>query len=180
LPRVDRDGLVEKEDVPASPNAAAVRAHQQHAVELVVGAAMRGAQLWLGPAKAARAAIGGKDDELRDEALRIAGERHDHEAVPAIIALLPNQDVDVRDRAIGALAEIGDPGAAKPLTALAKFGDVEQLVKIIDALSRIGGPEAVAYLEFVASGHPVPEIRELAKKALSHARDREQPSGALP
>jgi hypothetical protein len=35
-----------------------------------------------------------------------------------------------------------------------------------------GGDEARAYLEFVASGHESPEMRDLAKEALSHLEKR--------
>ena len=45
-------------------------------------------------------------------------------------------------------------------------------MKIVDAISRVGGPEAEAYLELVISGHPSPEVRDVAKKALEHLRAR--------
>jgi hypothetical protein len=170
--RIDREGLVEKEELKGAPDAELLRRHIAHALELVVGGAVRAEQLWLGPSADARAALVGKDEELRDEAIRIAAERRDREAVPALLPLLKSDDPELRDRAIGALAEIGDPRAAHALAEQAKFGDVPELMKIIDAISRVGGPEAESYLELVISGHPSAEVRDVAQKALSHLRAR--------
>jgi hypothetical protein len=170
--RVDRDGLVEKEGLSGPPTSEAVRAHLEHALGLVVGAAMRGEQLWLGPPALARAAITGSDEELRDEGMRVAAERRDREAVPLILPLLKQEDAELRDRAIGALADIGDPRAAHALAELAKFGDVQELMKIIDAISRVGGPEAQSYLELVVGGHPSAEVRAIAQRALDHMKKR--------
>jgi hypothetical protein len=172
LARVDREALVEKEDVRVAPDAVALRAHVEHALELVVGGAVRAEQLWLAPPADARAALGGSDADLRDEAIRIAAERRDRETVPVLIKLLMTDDAELRDRAVGALAEIGDIRAVRPLADLAKFSDVTELVKVLDAISRLGGPEAESYLELVAGGHPSAEVRDLAKRALDHLRSR--------
>jgi hypothetical protein len=169
---LEREALVQKEEVPRMPSAAEVNAHVDHALGLVVGGVMRAEQLWLGPPAAARAALDGSDEDVRDEAIRIAGERRDREAVPALIVLLKHKDVDLRDRAIGALAEIGDPRAARPLADLAKFSEVMELPKILDAISRVGGPEAETFLDFVAASHPIPQVREIARRAKEHASSR--------
>lgn len=174
LASVDREALVEKEGGTAAPTAEEVSAHLDRALGLVVGATLRAAQLWLGPPSAARAALEGSDDELRDEAIRIAGERRNRESVPQLVGLLRHQEIEVRDRAIGALAEIGDPRAARPLADLAKFSEVIELPKILDAISRIGGPEAESFLDFVAAGHPIPQVREIAKRAREHASSHER------
>ncbi len=170
--RVDREILLEKEDLVQAPDAAVVEAHLRRAFELSVGGAVRAEQLWLGPPAAARDAIGAKDTELRDEAIRIAGERRDRATVPCLLPMLKTEEQALRDGVVGALAEIGDERAVKPLAELAKFGDLDELPKILDALSRIGGAEALSYLEFVSGGHPSPEIRDLAKRALEHAHAR--------
>jgi hypothetical protein len=126
-----------------------------------------------GNAAAIAAAIDGSDEDLREEAMRIAGERRVKEAVPSLLKLLKSEEPALRDRAIGTLAEIGDARAVRPLTEVAKFYDVTDLPKVLDALATIGGPEARSYLEFVASGHDNPEMRELAKQALTHLDRRE-------
>src|SRR5262249_41725526 len=119
-------------------------------------------------------ALAGSDEDLRDEAMRIAEERREREAVPALVQLLKNDDRAVRDRAIGTLAAIGDARAVKPLTEVARFAETGELPKVLDALGAIGGDEARAYLEFVSSGHADPEMRQLAKDALRHVDSRER------
>lgn len=126
-----------------------------------------------GNGAAIASAIDGSDEDLREEAMRIAAERRAPEAVPALIKRLKGEDPALRDRAIGALGEIGDARAVRPLTEVAKFYDVNDLPKVLDALATIGGPEARSYLEFVSSGHENPEMRELAKQALAHLDRRE-------
>ena len=117
-----------------------MREHLRHAMGIIVTSAMRGEQLWLKSPAEARAAIGDQDVELRDEAIRIAGERRDRAAVAQLLPLLKSDDVELRDRTIGALAAIGDPSTVKPLAELAKFGDLDELPKILDAVARVGGP----------------------------------------
>jgi hypothetical protein len=126
-----------------------------------------------GNAQAIVAAIDGDDEDLREEAMRIAAERQVKEAVPPLLRRLKSEEPALRDRAIGALSEIGDARAVRPLTEVAKFYDVTDLPKVLDALATIGGPEARSYLEFVASGHDSSEMRELAKQALAHLDRRE-------
>jgi hypothetical protein len=153
---------------------AAWRAHAHRAVEDVVRGVGARARLARGDAAGIVAALSGSDEDLRDEAMRVAGERRERAAVPQLIVLLKSEDRAVRDRALGALASIGDPRAVRPLTEVAHFRDVTELPKVLDALSAIGGDEARAYLEFVASGHENPEMRELAKTALSHLERRQR------
>jgi hypothetical protein len=147
---------------------AAFRAHAQRAVEDVVRGVGARAKLGRGTSAELLAALGGSDDDLREEAVRLAGERKEKSAVPALLSQLKSDDRPTRDAAIGALAAIGDPRAVKPLTELAHFRELDELPKILDALSAIGGDEARAYLEFVASGHDNPEMRKLAEEALRH------------
>jgi hypothetical protein len=147
--------------VPAAAQSLAERA----VLDVVKGV---GARVKLASADAAAlgTALDGADDELRLEALRVAGERRERTVVPAVIRLLKNEDRDVRDRAVGTLASIGDARAVRPLTEVARFRDLGDLPMVLDALATIGGDEARAYLEFVSSGHENGEIRELAKKSL--------------
>ena len=147
---------------------AAFRTHAARAVEDVVRGVGARAKLARGSTAELVAALAGSDEDLRDEAMRISGERKEKEAVAPLITLLKNDDPAVRDRAIGALSEIGDGRAVKPLTEVARFRETAELPKVLDALASIGGDEARSYLEFVASGHDNPEMRELAKQALTH------------
>jgi hypothetical protein len=146
--------------------------HVGHAIEDVVRGV--GARVRLSTAQPTElvTALDGKDDDLREEATRLCGERHERACVPSLIKQLKSEDRDTRDRAIGALSSIGDGRAVRPLTEVARFRDLADLPKVLDALSAIGGEEARAYLEFVASGHESTEIRDLAKQALSHLETR--------
>jgi len=148
----------------------------QALAERAIGDVLRGVgarvKLASSDARALTAALEGADDDLKLEALRVAGERHLTALVPAIIPLLKSEDRDVRDRAVGTLAALGDARAVKPLTEVARFRDLTDLPMVLDALAAIGGDEARAYLEFVASGHENPEMRELARKALTYLEAR--------
>jgi HEAT repeat protein len=119
------------------------------------------------------AALDSPDPELRALAFRVIGERKLRHLLPKLLTYLSSPDARVRDGAIGALVALGDPRAVKPLTELSKFRDLPTMVRVIDAVSAIGGEEARSYLELVASGHEVPEMREVAAKALEHLLERE-------
>lgn len=131
-------------------------------------------RLAIGDDAALVSAIGGADEGLRDEAIRLAGERRVRDAVPALLVHLKSDDDTLRDRALGALAAIGDPRAVRPLTESVRFRDVRELPKVIDAMSRIGGDEAKAWLELVATAHESQEMRDLAQKALGHLERRKK------
>jgi HEAT repeats len=156
---------------------AAWRAHVERAVDdavRVLGARVR---LQTADAGALVAAIDGSDDDLREEAVRVAAERRVREVVPSLIKLLKSEDHELRDAAIGALGAIGDARAVKPLTEVAHFRDILDLPKVLDALALIGSDEARAYLEFVASGHESTEMRDLAKDALARLQRRARDAG---
>lgn len=159
---------------------AAWQAHVERTVTDVTRGLGAKVRLAHGDPRAILAALGSPDDSLREEAMRLSAERKLTQAVPTLIALLKSDDHDVRDRAIGTLAAIGDPRAVRPLTEVARFRDLADLPKILDALSAIGGEDAKSYLEFVASGHDSPEIRELAKQAIGHLEARAKRAAAAP
>lgn len=162
-----------KDKDPSDPHAA-WRAHTLRAVEDVVRGAGARARLQTGDGAALALALDGKDEDLREEAIRIAGERRERAVVPQLVKLLKSEDPATRDRAIGALSTIGDARAVKPLTEVARFRDLSDLPKILDAVSAIGGDQARVYLEFVTSGHESSEMRDLAKQALGHLERRER------
>jgi HEAT repeats len=173
----EQAAVAEREYEQLPDRAAAFRAHAQRAVEDVVRGVGERARLARGGSDELLKALNGSDEDLREEAVRIAAERRDPAAVPPLVQMLKSDDRPTRDRAIGALAAIGDARAVKPLTEIAHFRETAELPKVLDALGAIGGDEARAYLEFVSSGHEDPEMRELAKEALRHldARSTDKP-----
>lgn len=169
----EQTALAERAFEVGKPGEPAWQAHAERAVRDCVGGVGARAKLAAGDARALVAALEGGDDDLREEATRLAAERREAAAVPALLKQLRSEDHAVRDRAIGALAAIGDARAVRPLTEVAKFNELGDLPKVLDALATIGGPEARSYLEFVASGHESAEMRDLAKEALAHLERRE-------
>jgi hypothetical protein len=168
-----QSALAERAFEVGKPGEPAWQAHAERAVRDCVAGVGARVKLAAGDTRAIVAAIDGPDDDLRDEAMRLAAERREAAAVPGLVKRLKSDDHAVRDRAIGALAAIGDPRAVRPLTEVAKFNELGDLPKVLDALATIGGPEARSYLEFVASGHDSSEMRDLAKEALVHLERRE-------
>jgi len=132
-------------------------------------------RLLLGDSDSLLAALESPEPELREEAVRLAAERREKRAVPALVKLLGAEDLVMRDRAIGALAMIGDRRAVRPLTEVARFRDVSDLPKVLDALAAIGGEEARVYIDFVATGHEDSDMRALAKAALQRLDRRKLP-----
>ena len=127
------------------------------------------------------ALLGGSEARLLAALERERGERLGHAvetaawrrcgaAVPRLMALLRHEDEAVADRAIGALAAIGDRRAVPALTRLARFEETGRLAKLIDAIATLGGAEAHRYLEFVARGHPEPDLAAMAREALARQR----------
>jgi hypothetical protein len=116
------------------------------------------------------AALSSEDADVRGEAFRAVGLRHLTGALPRLTELLHSTDHEVRDAAIGALVELGDRRAVKPLVDMVEFSDLDMMRRIIDAVGMIGGDEARDYLEFVASGHETPAVRQLAIDALERMK----------
>lgn len=148
-------------------DAAACRAHLEHAVDDVVGVLVGLARVHFGGLPELLSALDASDDDVAAEAIRVAALRKEKVAVPRLISMLKGDDARRRDRALGALVEIGDPRAVKPITELARFQDVSELPKVIDALGALGGSQSRAYLEFVVSAHDDSEMRQLAQAALA-------------
>jgi hypothetical protein len=100
--------LAERAYTPGKPGEPAWQAHAERAIRDCVGGVGARVKLAAGDTHAIVAAIDGPDDDLRDEAIRLAGERKEAAAVPSLVRRLKSDDHAVRDRAIGALAAIGD------------------------------------------------------------------------
>ncbi len=119
------------------------------------------------------AALSSEDTDVRVEAFRAMAERHMVSALPRLVELLHSQNHEIRDAAIGGMVELGDRRAVKPLVDMVEFSDLDMMRRIIDAVGMLGGDEARDYLEFVASGHETPAVRELAVEALDRLKRRE-------
>src|SRR5262249_42368844 len=112
-------------------------------------------------------ALDTEDPTLRTVAFAAVGDHHIAAAADKLLALLQSPDPVIRDGAMGALIALREPRAVRPIIELAKFDDLPMMRRIIDAVGAIGGDDAKSYLELVAGGHDVPEIRDLAQQALA-------------
>jgi hypothetical protein len=116
--------------------------------------------------------LGAKDPRVREEAVRVLGERRSREAVPALIGRLGKEDPRVGHRVIGALAQIGDERAVPALIELSSSDDAALTARLVRFIGDIGGAEAEAYLLTLASGHPDRRVREAAQEALGELAQR--------
>jgi hypothetical protein len=148
------------------------RTSEAAARELVAREALR-----RGPDDAVIAALDADDPGRVQWALAIVGDRPVAAARQRVEALLSSDSREVSDAAIGALVAIGDARSVPALTALAEFGDYERMRMLIEAVSAIGGDEAIQFLEFVASGHPDPDIARRARDGLARVHRRRSKRG---
>jgi len=144
--------------------------------DLIDGAAARRG-LQEGSPAALHAALVGDAGDLREEAIRIIGERQIHEEAPDLIKLLSNDDENLRDAALGALIAMRERSAVRALTESRSLHDRREMRKIIEAISILGGQEADDYLSFVAATHDDEEIRATATAARARLQRREAEAG---
>jgi hypothetical protein len=144
--------------------------------DLIDGVAAR-RRLQEGSPAALHAALVGDGGELREEAIRIIGERQVRAEVPALLKLLDDQDETVRDAALGALISLKERRAVRVLTESRSLRDRREMRKIIEAISILGGQEADEYLSFVAATHDDDEIRAAATAARARLQRREAEAG---
>jgi hypothetical protein len=120
------------------------------------------------PASDVEAALSSSSREVRDFAIRLAGQRKLRTLVPVLCQRLNDEpEPDLVLRVVGALVQIGDARAVGPLAELTKRRHPVFVNQIVFAVAQIGGPEAEAYLDTLANGHPSDQVREAAKEALS-------------
>jgi hypothetical protein len=132
-----------------------------------------------GSPSAVHAALTADGGELREEAIRIAGERHLRDEVPTLLKLLSDDDETVRDAALGALIAMRERRAVRELTQSRSLRDRREMRKIIEAISILGGQEADEYLSFVAATHDDDEIRAEAAAARVRLQRREAEAGTV-
>ena len=160
---------------PETPSLTVLATHI--ARDLIEGVAARH-RLQDGAPAAVHAALVADGGELREEAIRIAGERQLRDEVPALLKLLGDDDEAVRDAALGALIAMRDRRAVRELTQSRSLRDRREMRKIIEAISILGGQEADEYLSFVAATHDDDEIRGEAAAARARLQRREAEAGA--
>ena len=139
--------------------------------DLVEGVATR-RRLQDGSPTALHAALVADGGELREEAIRIVGERGLRDEVPTLLKLLGTDDETVRDAALGALIAMRERRAVRELTQSRSLRDRREMRKIIEAISMLGGQEADEYLSFVAATHDDDEIRTEAAAARGRMQRR--------
>jgi HEAT repeat protein len=130
-----------------------------------------------GAPSAVHAALVADGGELREEAIRIVGERGLRDEVPTLLKLLGSDDESVRDAALGALIAMRERRAVRELTESRSLRDRREMRKIIEAISILGGQEADEYLSFVAATHDDDEIRTEAAAARARLQRREAEAG---
>jgi hypothetical protein len=145
--------------------------------DLIQGVAAR-ERLREGSPAALRAALAADAGELREEAIRVIGERGIREEAPALLKLLGDDDESIRDAALGALIALRERRAVHELTQSRSLRDRREMRKIIEAISILGGQEADEYLSFVAATHDDDEIRADAAAARARMQRREAEAGA--
>jgi hypothetical protein len=145
--------------------------------DLIEGVAAR-RRLQEGSPGALHAALVADGGELREEAIRIVGERQLRDEVPTLLKLLSADEEPIRDAALGALIAMRERSAVRELTRSRSLRDRREMRKIIEAISILGGQEADEYLSFVAATHDDDEIKTEAASARTRLQRREAEAGA--
>jgi hypothetical protein len=124
------------------------------------------------PVGALLADVGADDPRVREQAVRVLGERRTPDAVPVLIARLEKEEPRLAHRILGALAQIGDPRAVPALIDASRSADAALTARLARYIGDIGGAEAEGYLLTLASGHADRRVRKAAQEALDDMRAR--------
>jgi len=173
--------LAEKQLVPADQKRApqiAVEMIQQSAVEAARGLVMK-EELRQGEDPAILAGLDSNDSDVVLWSLELVADRTLKGGFERALALLKDKDAGVRAAALRALVALKDPRAVGPLAKMANFSNPEELRMVVEAVSAIGGDEAAEFLEYVATGHSDPDLRNRAREGLErigrHGRSAPEP-----
>lgn len=124
--------------------------------------------------------LGSGDVRVREQAIRVLGDRRSREAVPALIGRLGDPDPLLAERAAGALAQIRDPRAVGPLIDYSRRdSDGARTARFARIIGDVGGSEARGYLQTLESGHLDPRVRTAAREALQDLDEREREAARL-
>jgi hypothetical protein len=127
--------------------------------------------------EAVHAALVADGGELRQEAIRVAGQRQLKQEVPLLLELLNHPDEATRDAAMGALIAMKERRAVSELTKTRSLRDRREMRKLLEAVSILGGDEALEYLNFVSATHDDEEIRNEAVAAKQRLERRSGAAG---
>ncbi len=116
--------------------------------------------------------LAAKDARVREQAIRVLGERRSRAAVPALIGRLKQEEPHLAQRIIAALAQIGDERAVPALIEASRGGDAALTSRLVRYIGDIGGAEAEGYLLTIASGHADGRVRKAARDALDEMSAR--------
>jgi len=118
----------------------------------------------------------GDDDGLLAEAAAQAGERRLAGAADHLARLAngPHDHAALRAGAALGLLRVDDEEVIRALVRMTDGPNEERHLVAIHALSDIGGPRAARYLDNLATSHPNPSLRELAREALRRVRDADE------
>lgn len=148
---------------------AALIAQIDQAVDEMVAGVLAKEALRDADREALAAALGGQP-EMVLWALELIGDRSESRLAPRVRALLGSSDPRIAAAAITCVVAIGDREAVAAMTAGIDFQDHERMRVAIEAASALGGEEARQFLDFVATGHPDPDVKEHAADALERLR----------
>jgi HEAT repeat protein len=119
-----------------------------------------------------------REPRIREQAIRVLGDRRARAAVPALIERLADPDPLLAERAAGALAQIRDPRAVGPLIDYSRRDDdAGRAARFARIIGDVGGSEARGYLLTLESGHLDPRVRAAAREALQDMAEREREQG---
>jgi hypothetical protein len=116
--------------------------------------------------------LAAKDPRVREEAVRVLGERRSGEAVTPLVERLGREDPRLTHRIVAALAQIGDERAVPALIDLSRGTDPVLTTRLLRFVADIGGAEAEGYLLTLSSGHPDARVRFAAREALAELAQR--------
>lgn len=123
-------------------------------------------ELRQGEDPAVLAGLGSDDSDVVLWSLELVADRKLRGGFDRALALLEAKDAGVRAGALRALVALKDPRAVGPLAKMANFSNPEELRMVVEAVSAIGGDEAAEFLEYVATGHSDPDLRNRAREGL--------------
>ncbi|MFO0724658.1 MAG: hypothetical protein U1E65_12825 [Myxococcota bacterium] len=127
-------------------------------------------------------AVGSSDRRTKARALDAVRDRKLSAGLDALLKILADdeEEPEMVMKAIGGLVAIKDQRAVGPLIDSARRRPTIYLGQIIFGVAEIGGKEAEAYLFTVASGHPDPDIKSSAERALDELQHRRELKGERP